>query len=313
VPKIKYIDNKFQTLQARLIELADHIIREYQKQGFDLTLRQLYYQFVRRDLLPEQWFDKSVGSVNNEKSYKKLGDLISNARDAGMLDWNSIVDRSRTPVTYTAWETPADIIAACASQFRIDKWQNQPYEVTVWVEKEALVEVVGKACGLARIEHLACKGYLSSSAAWRAGRKAREVAGRGKTPVFIHLGDHDPSGIDMTRDNEARISLYSELDYSEFVFRRIALTYDQVEQYALPPNPTKMNDSRANGYVEKYGMESWELDALEPSVLVALIREAIDEYRDLDLWEYMVEIEDKHRADLQKVADNWGDLIKNER
>ena len=75
--KIAYIQKNFAAKSVAIIEMANKIIEEYSAQGFDLTLRQLYYQFVARDLIP-----------NNDKSYDSLGALVSNARLAGLLDWN---------------------------------------------------------------------------------------------------------------------------------------------------------------------------------------------------------------------------------
>ena len=58
--------------------------------------------------------------------------------------------------------------------------------------------------------------------------------------------------------------------------RRIALTMDQISRYDPPPNFAKVTDSRFANYQMQYGDESWELDALDPSVLDALIREHVE-------------------------------------
>lgn len=297
MPKIEYISKNFRGDTLNLIETANAIIDDYQARGYELTLRQLYYQLVSRDLIP-----------NTEKSYNKLGSTISNARDAGLVDWNAIVDRTRSREGLTTWDTPGDILRAVYRQFRIDKWDNQPYKIFVWVEKEALAGVVARACldeGV-QVDYVSCRGYMSASTIWREAQNISDIYDKGQIPVVIHLGDHDPSGIDMTRDNTERLELYSGLIAGQdFELIRIALNMDQVEQYNPPPNPAKITDTRSDKYIEKYGRSSWELDALDPDVLVTMIRATINSYRDNELWEDMINKEKEHKDKLEYVYQNW--------
>jgi hypothetical protein len=140
---------------------------------------------------------------------------------------------------------------------------------------------------------------------WRAGRRMKRTLGEGHTPVVIHLGDHDPSGIDMSRDIEDRLYTFAGPGVR---FIRIALNMDQIEQYQPPPNPAKMSDARANKYVEEYGDESWELDALPPEVLDELINDEVRNYLDLTSFE-QVDVEDEEERDrLRRVASRWSDI-----
>lgn len=91
---------------------------------------------------------------------------------------------------------------------------------------------------------------------------------QGISPVIIHLGDHDPSGIDMTRDIIDRMDIFE----AGVGVERIALNMDQIELYNPPKNPAKLSDTRAKGYIEKFGSSSYELDALEPRVIRDLIK-----------------------------------------
>src|SRR5262245_37159888 len=129
--RIKYREKRFSAPRLAVIAQANAICAEYAAQGYDLTLRQLYYQFVARGLI-----------ANRQTEYKRLGDIIDEARMAGLLDWDYIVDRTRYLRTQNTWEHPSDIISASASQFRIDKWEHQPYRIEVWIEKDALVGVI---------------------------------------------------------------------------------------------------------------------------------------------------------------------------
>ncbi len=295
MPLISYETTRFKPTTLATINQANQIIDEYHAQGFDLTLRQLYYQFVARDLLP-----------NNLRSYKNLGMIVNNARMAGLIDWDRITDRTRNVREVSTWRNPQAIVRACADQFKYDLWKDQPVRVEVWIEKDALVGVIEGVCNELRVPHFSCRGYTSQSEMWAAGRRLREHLRAGKRVKVFHLGDHDPSGIDMSRDIRDRLKLFAEAPVEVC---RLALNMDQVEEYEPPPNPAKDTDSRSDSYNSLYGDESWELDALEPNVLTQLIRDAVEAERDDALWEAAEERERQARAQLRGVADNWAAVI----
>lgn len=294
--KRTYTDKVLCAAHLEIVAQANAIIAQYQAEGFTLTLRQLFYQFVARDLLP-----------NTLRAYKRLGTIITDARLAGLIDWTAIEDRLRVFHSPSTWDSPEEIIAACARQFRLDAWASQKHRPEVWIEKDALLGVIEPTCLELRVPYFACRGYVSASAAWRAGRRLREFArSREQVPIIFHLGDHDPSGLDMTRDNEDRLALFAEQGIE---LRRLALNKNQIEQYNPPPNPTKTTDSRAADYIAEHGHDSWELDALEPSVIADLVRENILGIRDNDRWGVVIAREQEHRRGLRTVADNWGAVL----
>lgn len=197
---ICYTPRKFNAANDTIIEVAKKICAEYVAQGYTLTLRQLYYQFVARDLIP-----------NTQKDYHRLASIVSDARLAGRLDWDAIEDRTRNLEQLSTWDSPKDILNATAQQFRYDWWDSQPVRVEVWVEKEALVGVIERVAFRYRVPYFACRGYSSQSETWRAGRRFLDHNERGQPVKVLHLGDHDPSGIDMTRDNDERITHLQEV------------------------------------------------------------------------------------------------------
>lgn len=269
--KEQYIEKRFRPDALAVIEQANAIIDAYRAQGFILTLRQLYYQFVARDLIP-----------NTERSYKRLGKIVNDGRMAGLIDWDSIEDRTRNMQRNLHLTSPKHGIEVIRDQYGIDMWANQPTRVEVWIEKEALAGVIADVCSELDTPYFACRGYVSQSEQWRAGVRFRKN-GRynSQDTVVLHFGDHDPSGIDMTRDNLDRLGMFSA---GNVTVERVALNMDQIDQYDPPPNPAKVTDSRFEGYLRRYGHESWELDALEPSVIVQLIRDRAANHRDDDLW-----------------------------
>jgi hypothetical protein len=288
---IKYVDRKFSLQTEAIILTANRIIAEYAEQGFDLTLRQLYYQFVARDILP-----------NKQSEYSRLGSIVNDARLAGRIDWNAIVDRTRNLRKNSHWDHPRDIVQACAEQYQIDKWVGQEAHVEVWIEKDALIGIVESVCDPLDVPYFSCRGYTSQSEMWQASQRLIFHAKQERKCVIIHLGDHDPSGKDMSRDIKDRLNLFMDRADQSVVVRRIALNMNQIEKYKPPPNPAKITDSRAKAYISEFGTESWELDALDPKVLAALITRNITDFIDKDLWDERVRLQQEHRDVLVKAA-----------
>lgn len=272
---------------------ANSICREYAAQGYDLTLRQLYYQFVARGWL-----------ANNQRNYKSLGTTVDKARRAGLMDWNFIVDRTRNLRGLFTYEDPVGIVQAMQDDYHVDLWEGQDTRVEVWVEKEALAGVVQRAAQSRGVNYFSCRGYVSQSEMHSAARRHARYERGGQDVVVIHLGDHDPSGIDMTRDMQERLELFG----ANTTIRRIALNRDQIDRYNPPPNPAKLTDSRVGGYIARYGSSSWELDALNPDTLAALITDEIDSHMDRDLYEERVQYRDAGREELAKIAEHWDDV-----
>jgi hypothetical protein len=81
-----------------------------------------------------------------------------------------------------------------------------------------------------------------------------------------------------------------------------------VEEYSPPPNPAKITDSRARTYIAEYGAHSWELDALDPDVLGALVRDTVVELRDEALWDAALEEEHHHGVTIDLISQNWTEV-----
>lgn len=294
MPLIQYVDKKLGSARLAVIRKANEIIKEYEAQGYQLTLRQLYYQFVARDLI-----------ANNQKEYNKLGETINEARLCGLVDWNSITDRTRNLRDNPHWTSPRSIIQAASSGYAIDKWSTQRFRVEVWIEKDALAGVVEGICSELDVPYLSCRGYTSQSEMWVGAMRLKRHSQNGQIPLILHFGDHDPSGRDMSRDILDRMKLFM----GGVQFERLALNFDQIEQYNPPPNPAKVTDSRAAAYIAEFGDESWELDALEPRVLTQLVRDAVEAVRDEDAWEEKVAEENHHRDLLAKASTRWSEVV----
>lgn len=285
--KEAFEDWKPQGATLERVAQCEAIVNEYKGQGLRLTLRQLYYQLVSRDIIP-----------NTEKSYKNVGLILSNARLAGMIDWKAIEDRGRQPRNPPEYDNIQDLVSAALWSYRLPRWQGQEKYVELWVEKEALAGVLQPLASEFHVTLMVNKGYSSQSAMYESAKRIGEV---GKDTIIFYLGDHDPSGEDMVRDVGDRLRLFLQGDV-DLEVEKLALTTKQVRQYRPPPNPAKLSDSRAAKYIAQHGRFSWEVDALNPNQLQRIIRTAFEEVIDQELMDEIIAKEEVDKTKLKKAA-----------
>jgi hypothetical protein len=287
--RTKFKETIFRIDSLERIEQCNDIIGNYQDQGLRLTLRQLYYQLVTRNIIK-----------NEEKSYKALSGLVSNARLAGLVDWDAIEDRVRRPQVPQEFENLSNLVDVAITAYRLPRWEGQRYYVELWVEKDALAGVLAPIASSHHVTLMVNRGYSSQSCMYECARRyLGNIRSTSKQPILLYLGDHDPSGEDMVRDITERLDMFG---VRGLIVEKLALTFEQVKKYSLPPNPAKMSDPRAKEYIEKHGSQSWEVDALPPEVLGELINDAITSYVDLELMEKIKVKENEDKERLQQAA-----------
>jgi hypothetical protein len=280
--KIQYASKKFHKVGLEMIGKINEIADEYQRQGFKLTLRQGYYQLVARGIVP-----------NSDSEYNRIGRLVADGRLAGLIDWSVFEDRTREAQnTYpphtlerhnVRLQDIRNAIIDEVQSFYIPKWQGQPYYVEVWVEKSALEAVMSRACSRFLCPYFSARGYPSITALKDAADRFKKHTDAGKKNILIYLGDHDASGLDMGRNLKENFELLG----ADVSIERISLTMEQITQYNPPPNPAKETDTRSAAYIKQYGASSWELDALEPNVIVELVRNRLGGLFDMDIYSKM--------------------------
>lgn len=267
----QYDTYPLQKKSRAFIAILDAVVEEYKAAGYILTARQLYYQLVSRDILP-----------NTEKSYKYACRMINIGKMCGIIDWDALEDRTRSFERRSHWRTPGEILDSSAESFHMDLWETQDCRVVILIEKEALYGVFSPVCHEYDVPMLCARGYPSGSVL-REFAVYTMIPNRDQRYIFLHFGDHDPSGIDMSRDLHERLSLFSERKVA-VEFHRIALNMDQIEEWGPPPNPAKVTDSRFKAYADQFGDSSWELDALDPRTLHELAEEHVKQFIDFDRW-----------------------------
>ena len=289
-----FIPKKFTKAHEWVIRQANKIIDEYLSQGYTLTLRQIHYQFVARDLYE-----------NTQANYKRLGNILDAARKAGLVDWDSIEDPTRILRRVNVWNDPETAVQELRDQFKLDPWDEQPTlrRIEVWVEKDAAVSIVKPTCNKLRLPYFSCRGYSSSSGLYEAGKRLAWYKDQGYETIVLYLGDHDPSGVQMTEVSEERVEMYAR---HQIDFRRIALTLPQVEEHNPPPNFVKETDSRTKWYIERFNTEDcWELDALGPKSVDEIIRAEVEPLIDQEAWDKTMADEKDHLNTLSEIISDW--------
>lgn len=280
------------------------IVTRYSSMEYKLTLRQLHYQFVGH----------VANYVNHDTAYKKLGKILDDCRYGGVIDWDAIEDRGRIPHLPYHTESVATGLEELSEYYRIDRQLGQDNHVELWTEKDALSGILKRSTNKYHIQLVVNKGYTSSSATYKSYERFAERINNGQSIVILYFGDHDPSGLDMVRDIKERIEfmlrLGNKLDDREdwkryFQVVPIGLTKQQIKQYKLPPNPTKMTDSRTPAYIAEHGTKCWEVDALDPNVLTQVVETNVQEYIDISTFNKQVRQERKDIKLLKSIAKKY--------
>jgi len=289
--KRKYKDHNFTRSSVELIQTINEVLEEYVNDGYTLTLRQLFYQLVSRDIIP-----------NDQKKYSKLSRDLTNARMAGLVDWKSIEDRLRTPKIPYWVDGPRDALDDTITQYRLDRQKDQANYIEVWVEKDALSQVLERVTKEYHIRLMVNRGYSSCSAMRVSAMRFLAKERLKRDCHILYFGDHDPSGLDMIRDIGERLR---EFGCRSLTVHHEALTMDQIVEYEPYPNPAKESDARARKYIEEHGDSSWELDALEPRVLNQILQDSIERLIDRDKFDKIVEKEERERQSIIDFSESF--------
>lgn len=328
--------------KAVVLKAIVDVCEEYQSQGYRLTLRQMYYQLVAKDLIP-----------NHDKVYKKLSSLKDECVYSGLVDWSIFEDRGRVPKRAYFEENVVGALQRTVDFYKLDRQLDQPNHIEVWTEKDAISDILIRVTDPMTIHLVVNKGYSSSTAMYAAYQRFVERIQNGKNVVILYFGDHDPSGLDMVRDIEDRIMYFlrngsafnqdiidewveyqdfydlrdkymhdhsywvlhpdgetEQLDYTRiffeerFTIKPIGLTMEQIQEYKPPHNPAKITDPRAKDYVKQFGQKSWEVDALTPAIMTQIVSDAIDEELDHEIYETTLKMERDDQDEIKEIIEN---------
>ncbi|MBA7495982.1 hypothetical protein ES702_06578 [subsurface metagenome] len=253
------------------------------------TLRQVFYRLVAAILIP-----------NTETTYKSLSRATVQAREEAIIDPLCFDDRVRSyQGGDSGYESPQDYLDTLLAELKDAPegytkriWDNQERTPIIWLEKDALFTPVSSIADRYRVRTYAARGYSSFTAVYEAAQSIRAFG----NATVLQLTDFDPSGEDMVRDLEHRLTRYGA---EGFQLIKIALTQNQVQTLGLPPMPAKTADPRYERFVASYGSEAVELDALPPDEFERIVKDAIWTLIDQDQWTQDTAIIETEKEEVQ--------------
>jgi len=223
-----------------------------------MTVRQVFYQLV------------SQGAIDKtEAEYKNLVcRLLAEMRKNHSLPFEWIADNLSLMWKPDTHNSLMNMLELSQETYRRALWQGQKVHVEIWLEKEALAGVLLDVTEDWDVPLYVTRGYPSLSYIYSATEYLNEVD---KPAYLYYFGDHDPSGVDISRHVEETLREYV-LDDVEIHFERVAVEPRQIAEWHLPTRPTKRTDSRAKNF---HG-GSVEVDAIAPDKLRGLCCDCIE-------------------------------------
>jgi hypothetical protein len=271
---------------TRLIEAAKEVLAESRP----MTVRQVYYQLVSRQVVK-----------NCRAAYQTVSNALVTARQEGIIGWDWIEDRLRRPREVSMWSGLPSFADTCQRAYRRDVWKTQPYYFEVWLEKDALSGIFENVLQDYGVTLNVGRGYDGWSSIYNAAERFERYDDK-EDVAILYFGDFDPSGDDMARSLSDRLAFFD----CEPELTKCALIAADIERYKLPPNLVKSTDTRARGFIDKYGNVSVELDALPVDVLRERLIEEVEKRMNLDALAEVKEIENQERAKIIKALSGMG-------
>ena len=274
-------------MQKQSLELLEQVQKIMGSYDFALTLRQIYYQLVAKQIIP-----------NEQRYYKKLSRICVAGRDEGILPEEGFADRLREVDKLSSWVDLNEFMETVRRSYHKDKWQNQDRYLEIWTEKDALRGVLSQVTYQYDVSLMVARGQLSRTAIYEASKRYKTKSD--KECYLFYCGDFDPSGLSIYDSIKKRLG-----DFGISInFERIALTEEQIEKYKLPSDPGKQSDPNYNKFVSLYGSDMVvELDSLPPDVLRDIIKDCITKNINNGLLAQVQEEEEAEKVSLNKFIE----------
>ncbi len=269
------------------VEVIRDAAHEELAEGLPMTLRQVHYRIVARG---------DTTYTNTRTDYNQLSKWLVRDRLGGTIPWEWIEDRLRVPRRVSMWESLPNFVDVVRRSYRRNVWQDQPRYLECWLEKDALSGIFEETLRPYGVTLNVGRGFDG----WSSLKNAADRYGDGEGVTVLYFGDFDPSGEDMVRSLRERLA-DSDLPNGgcEPDIIKSALTFEDIERYQLPPDFTKITDSRRDAFVERYGDVAVELDALPGEVLRSRLVREVEARIDLRALERTRETE---RQDKKRLA-----------
>lgn len=273
-----------------ILKYITKLLASYSKQGISLTIRQIYYKVISKKYLTEV-----------KDPYNTLSVLLTKARDAGLLDWNAIIDRTRTPIKHSEWRNINALLKTGLNAYRLHRWESQANYIEVITEKDTLYSALEPITNRYHVRLNVFRGNGSTTAVRDLANRILKAEAKNLTPTLVYIGDFDPSGRAMVKNIKERVTFYTRKEHCPVL--DVALTMEQIEAEHLKPIHVNKKDNNAAEYIEQYGDRAWEVDALEPKILTDVVRRTILKYIDCKKMDAVIAREKEDKAVLEKFIE----------
>jgi hypothetical protein len=224
------------------------------------TVRQCFYQCVVKGVVEK-----------TEAAYDKVQRALVALRREERIPYAWVHDSTRVTYRPRTFSSVSDALTETARRYRKALWDDVDATVEVWLEKDALSDVVYPVTSEFDVALRVARGFSSLSFMADA---AEDMEALGKDVYVYHLGDHDPSG--RAAGEAIERDLKALAPSVAIYFERIAVTVEQIADLRLPTRPTKRSDSRAASFEAEFGLGSVELDAIHPETLRRIVHDSIE-------------------------------------
>ncbi|MGA2621557.1 MAG: ParB/RepB/Spo0J family partition protein [Thermoguttaceae bacterium] len=266
------------------------------REFWPVSVRQIHYALLNAPPLIHS--SKPDSTYNNTpESYRALVDLLIRARLDGSIPWEAIGDETRPVET---WRVHRDVQPFLRSEINglfkgywRDLQQSQPNHIEIIGEKNTIGSIIRPVASDYCLPVTLGRGFCSSPPRHDMAVRFKK-SGKGRLILLI-LSDFDPDGQEIAH-SFAR-SMRDEFGIDAIDAVQVALTADQVQEFALPPQgKAKRTSTNYKRFAREHGDQVYELEALPPETLQALLRQAIDSVLDVDLFNHELDQEKQDAA-----------------
>ena len=252
-----------------------------------MTVRQVFYALEVRGVVEK-----------TEAGYRQVQKQVLVMRREGLLPWSFITDGTRWMRRPRTWDRVDDAVADMARTYRRDLWQSQGCRIEIWLEKDALADLLVETTDAWGVPLMVSRGQSSATFLYNAAKAAQEAWISSSTKTFIYaLYDRDAGGRRAARTIQRDITAFAP--GVPIGFSLLGVTDQQVLDWDLPTRPAKRSDPEAH----KFDGRAVELDAIPPDNLASLVEDAIIDHIDPHAWEVEQAVEREERDGLLRLTE----------
>ncbi len=294
----------------RTLKVADAIVESVNdlRSHWPLTVRQVYYQLVGKQIIP-----------NNIDQYRKVSRVGVKLRENDIIPWYAIEDRTRRTTGKRGWENVSEWLQSQFDGFCDPKRygrcyvQNQDVYIEVSTEKDALSRIIEEPLWMYCTRLNIVRGQVSATMVEQIAERFDDAIMRGQEPILLHFGDLDPTGIAIPKAIERNLFERHGVDAE---VRRVALTPEQVREYGLPSSldAIKPKDPNLGAWLREYGPNQHvvELDALHPDTLTSILRRELESTYNMESFAQEQLNEAHDRETIKEVRNSVQDFLHRE-